>query len=135
MRALLLVLLLACVAFGQPEAAPKAAKAPVTVPLSISAKETATVEIEKTVVVKEKLTVAKSFPIRISAPPGEDFYLWVAPKDWTVSRPKGKPYILVIEAAPNGSHVVKITCLTKGKRQLEGEITVVIDVTPAPPPP
>lgn len=118
MKALLAwMLVLAAALSGQ--AAPKA------VPLEVSG---------------DTVTVVKSFPARITAAPGADFYLWSVPEGIKATKSRN---VLTIASAPDGAYRIGVSAITvvvdfdkKTKDVIEDAGTVeVVFGTPAPPGP
>lgn len=103
--------------------------------------ETKTVEVERTIVVKEKMKVVFSQPFKLSAPAGAFDYRWRYPPTFVVRDDDTE--VLEVSSAPKG--VVTITCKVTNVELKDGKIVTsrkthlltfaVGEATPPGPPP
>lgn len=118
------ILFLACHAFAQ------------DAPLTVTGGDAKTVEVERQVIVKDKLTQTTSFPFTISAPKGGNLYIWHVPDGATANK---KADTLEITAAPQGKLLVSVSWIVidfKAMATVEksASITVIIgSLTPPDP--
>lgn len=89
----------------------------------------------------DTVTVVRSFPVRVTAAPGADIYVWQFPDG---VRGEAVDGVLTVTAAPKGTHRVTVTSLTFvfddaakkwNKVRDTGEATIVVGDVPAPPGP
>lgn len=125
-RALLVLLLLANVSYGQ-------------IPLSLKGEGVSVVKVDKVIIVKEDLTVVKSFPFTVSAAPGAGLYFWSLPVG-VQSEDLGDS--VKVTAAPKGSLTISLKAISP-KLDKDGKFlgfltqfgTVTFAVGDVPPPP
>lgn len=119
------LLVFSCLAFGQ------------NVSLELSGGNPTTVEVERTIIVKEKQTLLTSLPFNVLAPKGGFGYVWDYPTDVKVKR---KGSTLEILDAPKGSLTVSVSFTVvdfdaKKTEDRYGEITFNVGEVRPPEPP
>lgn len=95
---------------------------------------TDTIEVERQVIVRDKLPLAKTLPIKLTAPEGGFLYQWKFPDGWTAT---GNASTATVTAALNGVATVSVRWIEidfEGKKVTEKSATLTIVVGGLKPP-